>query len=392
MRRSTALAALLLWTAATPLRPDSLSLSFAEHDAANVFQTRYAERDRISTFDLSLAKDLSGVSILLGAAADVFARNSGLSFAGLRGGLDYLHPLGAKSGFYLSLTASGSFFRPDYHDFNHLSLEAHGSFKSYISDSSIAKAEYTLEYRSYGNALFDFVAQALSVSADKFFPTNTTFKAGLGWGYKYFLHPYPVPQSSSGETGQGSAYGHGGGWGKGPRGGGYFYEPGAARGGAGIQSLSISGILAQGLGSWLGISIAESRQWIVSGRTPFLSSEEFYLAENPTFDAFSWDGGTLAGALTVHGPWDTELKMVYTVSDKKFPGIESMSLEGTSLGVTRVDHRHQAEVRFEKLFRRFALFISYLQVDNRSNDPLFTWKGPFIAGGIRWDIPSGKEQ
>ena len=132
-----------------------------------------------------------------------------------------------------------------------------------------------------------------------------------------------------------------------------------------------------------------NRQWIVSGKTPFVSSEEFYLAENPTYDSFSWDGGGLSGAFTAQGPWDIQLKMVYTVSEKKFPGIESMSLEGVALGITRKDRRYQTEVRIEKLFRRSTLFLAYSLVDNRSNDPLFTWKGPFVSAGIRWDLSFG---
>jgi len=392
MRRSTALAALLIMTSAPSLRADTFALSFAEHAAANVFQTRYAERDWVSALDLSLAKDLSAASIFAGAGADLFALNPGLSFAGLRGGLDYLHPLGTRSALYFSVTASSSFFRPDYRDFDHLSLEAHGSFKSYLAESSIARAGYTLEYRNYGNALFDFISQAFTVSMDKFFPTNTTLKAGLGWGYKYFLHPYPALELSPAVVGDGSQYGYGGQHGRGPGGSGYFHEPGAERGGAGIQNVSVSSLLAQGLGSRLGLSLSGARQWIVSGRTPFLSSEEFYLAENPTFDAFSWEGGSLSGALTAHGPWDTELKMVYTVSEKMFPGIESMSLDGVSLGITRKDRRRQAEVRLEKLFTRFALFLSYAAVDNRSNDPLYTWKGPFLSGGIRWDFSFGRKK
>lgn len=389
MKRLAPLAILLISTAVPSLRADSVSLSFVEHAAANVFQTRYAERDRVSALDFSLTKDLSAISLFAGVAADHFALNPGLGFAGLRGGLDYLVPLGTRSALYLSAVASGSFYRSDYRDFNYASLEAHGSFKAYLTESSIAKAGYTLDYRNYRNALFDFVSQALWASLDKFFPTKTTLQAGLGWGYKYFLHPYPALEPSPGGLGQDPEFRYGGGWGRGPRGGGYFQEPGTSRGGAGIQSLSVSGSLAQGLGSWLGISVAGSRQWIVNGHTPFLSSAEFYLAENPTFDAFSWEGGILSGGLTVHGPWDTELKMIYTVSDKRYPGLDSLSLEGTPLGMTREDRRRRTEVRFEKMFPRFSLFLSYSMVDNRSNDPLFAWKGPFAAAGIRWDLMSG---
>ena len=132
--------------------------------------------------------------------------------------MDYLRPLGAKSALYLLLTVSGSFFRPDYSDFDHLSLEARVAFKSYIGSSSIARAGVALEYRNYGNPLFDFLSQDFTASLDEFFPTNTTLKAGFGWGYKYFLHPYPALEPSQEPVTEGAAYGYGGPQGKGPRG------------------------------------------------------------------------------------------------------------------------------------------------------------------------------
>ena len=389
MRRPAVLAVLAMAALSPALTADTLSLSFMEHAAANVFQTRDPERDRISALDFTLTKDLSSITLIAGASADHFAWNPGLSFAGLNGGLDYLRPLGKRSGLYLSLTASATLFREDFRDFNNVAIEARGALKAYAGSSSIFRAGYAMEYRSYGNALFDFLSQELTASLDKFLPTNTTLKAGAGWGHKYFLHPFPAPEPSPEPAVSGAQSGYGGPRARGPRGGGYFLDPGARSGGAGIHSLSLSGLVAQGLGTRVGISLAGSRQWIVSGKSPFSSSEEFYLAENPTFDTFSWDGGSLAGALTVHGPWDTELKMVYTVSEKTFPGIESMDLDGTALGTTRLDRRRQLEVRFEKPLRRLTLFLTYALIDNRSNDPLFTWKGPFAAAGIRWDLAFG---
>jgi hypothetical protein len=393
MRRSLAFACLGLLALAGGLRADTLSLSLTQHAAANVFQTLYAERDRVSALDFSLVKDLAALSLLAGAAVDYFALNPGLSFAGLRGGADYVHPLGAKSALYLAFTASGSFFRSEYSDFDHLSLEAQGTFKSYLGPSSIARAGYIFEYRDYRNGLFDFLSQGVSASLDKFFPTNTTLKAGIGWGYKYFLHPYPSFPASAGTGLEGVQNAFGGPPGKGPRGsGGYFLQPGAAGGGAGIQSVSVSALVAQGLGTRLGLALSGSRQWIVSGKTPFLASEEFFLAENPTYDSFSWDGRSLLGSFTAQGPWDTELKMIYTITGKTFPGIISMSLDGTPLGVTRKDTRRQIDIRFEKMFPRFTFFLSYLVIDNRSNDPLFSWKGPFVAAGVRWDVAFGRTE
>ncbi len=70
------------------------------------------------------------------------------------------------------------------------------------------------------------------------------------------------------------------------------------------------------------------KQWVVTGENPFLSIEEFYLVQNPSADSFSWDGSQFTGRLTLNIPWDVEIKTGYTYSDKTYPGVESMGLDG----------------------------------------------------------------
>jgi hypothetical protein len=82
----------------------------------------------------------------------------------------------------------------------------------------------------------------------------------------------------------------------------------------------------------------------------------------------------------------------YTVSQKEFPGIQSLDLEGISLGITRKDKRKQIDVRMEKNFARFSVFASYFYVDNSSNDLYFDWNGHFFSVGFEWNIPLGAKQ
>jgi hypothetical protein len=380
-----AMAALLVVTGIASVTADTFDLSFGQHAASNVFQTRYAERDFISALEFSLTKDLRGISLLAGAGMDYFSRNPGLSFASATTGIDAVVPVGMKSGLYLAGTAEGVFFRGDYSDFSHLSLDFLAGLKSYVSQSSIAKGNYDLEYRKYTNGIFDFISQSVALSIDKFFPSNTTFKASAGWGYKYFLHPF-VPEETAATGG-----GAGGRRGPGP-GTGSYAAPGASGSGQGIQSLSLSALLAQSLGSDVGLSLTLDRQWTISGRSPFLSVEETYLAENPTYDRFAWEGWGLSGVFTAQIIKDTEIKLSYTLTDRRFPGIESLSLEGTSLGITRSDRRNQADFKIGKDFRRFTIFLACSYVDNRSSSPLFDWKGVFVSGGIQWNAPFGRKR
>ena len=113
------------------------------------------------------------------------------------------------------------------------------------------------------------------------------------------------------------------------------------------------------------------------------------MIENPSYDHFSWKGYQLEGLLTVLVPWDIQLKIGYTYSRKAFPGVDSLDIEGESLGITREDRRNQLQARLEKNFPRFTLFVSYYYLDNRSSDSYFEWKGNFISAGIEWNLLFG---
>jgi hypothetical protein len=159
-----------------------------------------------------------------------------------------------------------------------------------------------------------------------------------------------------------------------------------------IQVFSLSGWVAQGIGSKMGIRFSGLKQWVLSGQNPFFFVEEFYMVENPTYDRFSWEGYQLGSQLTFIMPWNVQLKLEYTVSEKEFPGIESLDLEGNLLGITRKDKRRQVDVRLEKNFPKFSVFASYFYVHNSSNDLYFDWNGHFFSVGIEWNIPLGAKK
>ncbi len=73
-----------------------------------------------------------------------------------------------------------------------------------------------------------------------------------------------------------------------------------------------------------------------------MSIEEFYFVQNPSADSFSWEGHQLNGRITLSFPWDVALKTGYTYSDKTYPGVESMGVDGLPLGLVRNDRRQPA--------------------------------------------------
>jgi hypothetical protein len=150
--------------------------------------------------------------------------------------------------------------------------------------------------------------------------------------------------------------------------------------------LSLRGLAAQGFGNKVGLQLSGSRQWIPSGESPFSAVEEFYYAENPTYDRFSWEGYEAGILLTILAPWNLQAKIGYNISVKTFPGIESLDLEGVPLQIEREDRRRELKLRMEKNFSRFSLFLFFSRIDNRSLDPWFKWKGNTISLGIEWNF------
>ncbi len=395
---------LLLLAAAVSAQGGTVYLSFDQHATQNLFQTREAVSEQISAFSLALEHDISALSLLANVEYSAFRQTDGLSFLAADLGLDYMVPSGARSAFYFAVGGAGAFYSRDYAAFSSLGANFLGAYKTYLAPSSILKLQWQGAYASYRDVLFDFLSHTASLSIDKYFPTRTTLKADAEYGYKYFLHPFlPEPVEASVEfsgpavmgagPGGGMGSGSGSGWG-GQRyegGSGFIPRYSATGGGAGIGHATVSLLAAQGLGDVVGLSASAVKQWVVSGENPFMSIEEFYFVRNPSADSFSWEGHQLTGRATLNLPWSVEIKAGYTYSDKSYPGVESMGVDGLPLGIVRNDLRHLFEARLEKNFRRLTIFVSYAHIDNDSTDPLFAWKSGYVMGGFQWNLPAGRK-
>ena len=372
------------------LHADSFSLSFSQNMASNLFQNRFAEKDQLSDLSFYLDKSFSMLSLFVEGKYSYLFENSNLAYYIQDAGMDYIVPVSEKSAFYFSLAGRGTFYHSDYADFNYTAVNFFAAFKSYLSQTSILKSNYSIDYKNYKDSVYDFISHSLMISFDKYLQSKTTLKGEVDWGYKYFSNPYVIeddsttesPAGSMGNKGKGNTYGH-------DR---YTYQSSTHTEGQGIQVFSLSGLIAQGFGSKIGLRFTGMKQWVISGRNPFFFIEEFYIVENPSYDRFSWEGYQFGSQLTFLIPWNIQLKLGYTTSEKVFPGIESLDLEGNLLGITRKDTRKQIDVRLEKNFPQFSVFASYFYVHNISNDPYFDWNGHFFSVGIEWNIPLGAKQ
>ena len=373
------------------LMADTFSLSLYQNGTDNLFQNIYGESDYLSNLNIYVDKNLSQLSIFTQGNYSYLIKNPSLSYYVHDLGLDYLVPINDKSAFYFSMTGKKTFFRTDYSDFNYLSLNFFAAFKTYLSQTSIVKSNYSFEYKNYTSSYFDFVSNAFFFSLDKYFPSKTTVKAEMNWGYKYFMHPYISQEIITIEGDQYSNNGNGKGKGHYLGGMGSQFITRTDGGGQGIQVLSLTGLIAQGFGNNVGIRLTGMKQWALSGKNPFTFVEEFYSVENPSYDRFSWEGYQIHSQLTVLVPWNIQLKIGYTIADKEFPGIESLNLDGESLGITRKDERKQFEARVEKNFPKFSIFLSYYHINNRSNDSFFEWNGQFISAGVEWNLFFGEK-
>lgn len=371
----------------SPLGADTFSLSLNQNLASNLFQNRYEEGDQISTLSFYLDKNLNKFSIYTEGGYSYLHENPNLTYYVQDAGIDFIHPISTKSALYFAAAGRAAFYRTDYSDFNYTSVNFLAAFKSYLHPTSIFKSNYTLEFKNYKSSYYDFISHALTVSLDKYFPSKTTLKGEIDWGYKNFIHPYIYEEALPEE---GSHPGMGKGRGKGSFGKGLNQNLVNTQSEAqAIQVFSISGLAAQGLGNQVGINFSGTRQWVISGQNPFSFIEEFYAVENPSYDRFSWEGYQIGSQLTLLLPWYIQLNMGYTRSYKSFPGIETFDLEGNSLGIKRKDTKNQIEVTMAKDFPRFSILLAYYYINNISNDLYFDWNGHFFSIGIEWNISLG---
>jgi hypothetical protein len=132
----------------TSLMADTLSLSFSHNATDNLFQNLYAESDQLSALGIYLDKNFSGVSLFTEGNYSYLYENTNLAYYTQDLGINTLYTVDEKSAFYFSLAGRGAFYQSDYSDFNYLSINFFGAFKSYLSQTSILKSNYTFEYKN----------------------------------------------------------------------------------------------------------------------------------------------------------------------------------------------------------------------------------------------------
>ncbi|HOM95005.1 MAG TPA: hypothetical protein PKZ63_08130 [Candidatus Saccharicenans sp.] len=420
---------LLFWLAFLSLGPvliqaGTVQFSLAQHSTNNIFQTYQPVSDWLTTGSLYFSGDSSPLSLYGSLDFNYLYKYSGLSSIGGQLGVDYLIPAGSKSAFYLAVEGQGVLFRDLYNNFNHAGLKLIASFKSYLTPAMVLRLESRSEYRRYKLGIFDYFSEMANLSLDHYFKTRTTLKVEASYGYKYFYHPgeiaiiegvvAPVDAIPGGASvnnlslvtqsgylfiaqqgGPGGGHGH-------PadnykQGGSYSlrgmpYQTVYYTDPRSVQILSISGLVAQGLGDRVGLSLGGMKQWNIKGENPFSSSDEYYSVENPTSDLFSWQGYSLKAKLTASLTDRLQAEIQYDYLNREFPGLESLDLEGVSLGVRREDKRHQLSTLVQLDLARVSFFITYAYISNASNDPWFDWSGNFISGGLKWNLSVSKSK
>ncbi|MBP6909932.1 MAG: hypothetical protein KBC18_05825 [Candidatus Saccharicenans sp.] len=419
----------VIWLALLSLRPvliqaGTVQFSLVQHSTTNIFQTYQPVSDWLTAGNLSFGGDSSSLSLYGGLDFNYLYKYSGLSSIGGQLGIDYLIAAGSKSAFYIAAEGQGVLFRDLYNNFNHAGLKLIASFKSYLTPATVLRLESQSTYRSYKLGIFDYFSEMVNLSLDHYFKTRTTVKVEASYGYKYFYHPgeialieeetTPVATISSSTSvhsrssinqaagffvaqqgGPGGGHGH-------PadnykQGGSYSlrgipYQTVYYTDQRSIQMVTVSGLLAQGLGDRVGLSLGGMKQWNLKGENPFSASDEYYSVENPTSDLFSWQGTGLKVKLTASLTDRLQAEIQYDYLNREFPGLESLDLEGVSLGVIREDRRHQLSTLVQLDLARVSFFVSYSYISNASNDPWFDWSGNFISGGLKWNLSVSKSK
>lgn len=375
---------LLFMVAITISSTDILTLSLIQNATDNLFQNKDAQEDMVSFFGFYIDKDFSGTSLFAQGGYNSLWENPYAAHLGMEAGIDHFVPVNNQTALYLLLDGGGTFYRNDYSDFNHVSLDFYAALKSYLTQTSILKFDSSSTYKNYTLPIFDSFSQSIHFSLDKYFQTRTTLQADMEWGYKYFFHPNllneeaVVPENPTGSMSKGKGYFKG-----------KMYNQNiesSDQQGQGIQVLSLGGSIAQGLGSRVGLRFAGTKKFMLSGENPFTFIEDYYMIENPSYDSYSWEGIQVETAVTAVLSWNMELKIGYNFFNRTFPGIDVLIDEGESTGEMRKDIRRQIALQLKKDFRHFSVFLSYTGITNSSNDKFFDWNGQFFSMGIEWNI------
>ncbi|MDH7492915.1 MAG: hypothetical protein QHH44_03440 [Candidatus Saccharicenans sp.] len=396
----------------------TVHFSLTHNATSNIFQSYQPLPDHLTTASLYFGGDSESIALYGDFSLSYLYKYSGLSSLAGKLGADYLVPAGARSAFYFALEGEAVIFRSLYEYFNHGTVRFLANFKSYLDSSTILRLDTITQLRDYKYSIFDYLSENASLSLDHYFSSRTTVKLEAGYGYKLYFHPGIISTSEEAETTtavaaissasglktlrhsgpsllplaalQGGPGGHGGPGQNYEMGGSYSirgipYQTIYFTGKRSLQVFSVSGLLAQGLGDRLGLSLSALKQWNLKGENPFASSDELFMVENPTYDQFSWEGYSLRAKLTALLSDNLKSELQYNYFSRKFPGLDSLDLEGNSLGITREDSRHQFSARLQLDLRRVSFFINYAYIKNSSTDPWFSWSGNIISGGLTWN-------
>lgn len=400
-------------------RGSTVQFSLSHNATSNIFQSYQPLSDQLTSASLYFGSDSQSIALYGDFNLSYLYKYCGLSSLAGKLGADYLVPAGARSAFYLALEGEAVLFRSLYDYFNHGTIRFLANFKSYLDSSTILRLDTITQLRDYKYSIFDYFSGNASLSLDHYFSSRTTVKLEAGYGYKLYFHPGTITTTGETETplttaatastsglstlGHSSPYllplaamqggpgGHGGPGENYEMGGSYSlrgipYQTTYFTGSKSIQVFSVGGLLAQGLGDRLGLSLSALQQWNLKGDNPFASSDELFMVENPTYDQFSWEGYSLRAKLTAVLSDNLNSEFQYDYFSRKFPGLDSLDLEGNSLGVTREDTRHQFSARLQLDLSRVSFFINYAYVKNSSSDPWFSWSGNVISGGLTWNL------
>jgi len=397
----------------------TVQFSLAHNATSNIFYSYQPLGDQITTAGIFFGGDSGSLALYGSLNLNYLYKYSGLSSLAGKLGVDHLVPAGKKSAFYFALEGEGVLFRTLYDYFNHGTIRFLANFKSYFNASTILRLDSRSELRKYKYSIFDYFSENLILSADRYFTSRTTIKFEVGYGYKLYFHPGIIDSTENSETlpeimgvssvmritsnsaasnglvsvlsQQGPGEGHGNPGHNYEMGGSYSirgipYQTVYYTGSQGMQVFALSGLIAQGLGDHLGLSLGGLKQWFLKGENPFFSSDEYFMVENPTYDRFSWQGYSFQTKLTIELSDHVHNELQYEYSSKEFPGITSFDLDGNSLGITRQDKRHQFNIKVQIDLSRVSLFANYSYLKNNSNDPWFTWEGNVISVGLVWNI------
>jgi hypothetical protein len=318
----------------------------------NVFQTYLPESDYVTLTYLDTSYDISPeASIFYDANFNLFSQHNDLQNHTHYLGTDYERSVFEGNGrLYLGGKVGIRQNTSEYSDYNRRSIDTYATLKYYLTQTTLAKVGYALEYGNYPNLnTFNSMENYGFFQLSRFFQTKTTLQGMLEAGRRD--HPDMIDDGNESYTSQFTG------------------------------SLK----LAQSLGDNTGLQLQYLWHYAPRGLDELYIEDAYYSAEEFFDDEYTYSGSEYRTVLKHLAPWRTTLKASFSMKDRNY-NEPSFYIESRNREDREITFRFEIEKSFSLPLSSatdFALHIQFFHRKNESNDSYYDYSTNILSIGTK---------